>query len=268
LSRKFFTKVNKESGIGGRLKLLREGGGHRIAEFAKILGVSGGFISEVENNNKKLGLDLLLSLKKTHKNLDIDWLLSGEGKMYRDTGKVTSEPAEPPIDPSLSDRFVDLERKVNYLLNRVGPKQSIAITRELPDDFLYIPLYLHAVAAGSPTPADNDIAEYLPFPRQYLRHPKKTYALRAEGNSMTRANINHGDIIVADAEMTPQNDSVVIALVRNEVTVKRLSIHGGRIYLKPESDSAGYKEILVDNDVVIQGVVLFIIHFTEPLKRN
>lgn len=63
-----------------RIKIIRNHFGLKGVEFAKKLGVSPGFISELENGKKNPGQDLFLSLKRIF-NINLNWLLAGEGEM-------------------------------------------------------------------------------------------------------------------------------------------------------------------------------------------
>lgn len=52
--------------------------------------------------------------------------------------------------------------------------------------------------------------------------PAAAFFVRAAGESMRRAGIFDGDLLVIDRGITPQPDDIVIAIVHGELTVKRL----------------------------------------------
>lgn len=54
-------------------------------EFARQLGVSPGFVSDVVRGNKKPGAEFLFSVRKTF-GISIDWLLTGEGTLSGTSG--------------------------------------------------------------------------------------------------------------------------------------------------------------------------------------
>lgn len=69
--------------LGARFKTIRTAQKLTQQAFAKALGISSGFISEIEQGNKLPGSEILYSLKRVF-NVDIDDFLSGEGPMLRE----------------------------------------------------------------------------------------------------------------------------------------------------------------------------------------
>lgn len=74
------------SEIGSRIFQMRSALHLSQQKFAKQIGISSGYISELENNKKVPGGEVLLSLKKEFC-INIDWLLTGKGEMFRDPSK-------------------------------------------------------------------------------------------------------------------------------------------------------------------------------------
>lgn len=50
--------------------------------FAKRVGVSRGFINDVVNGRKGLGIDTLAGIAKAYREINLRWLITGEGAMY------------------------------------------------------------------------------------------------------------------------------------------------------------------------------------------
>ena len=65
---------------GSRLKLFRQSKNITLKELSKETGLSEGMISESENGKNKPSPNLMLALRKLY-NMDINWLLTGEGEM-------------------------------------------------------------------------------------------------------------------------------------------------------------------------------------------
>ncbi|MCZ7585248.1 MAG: transcriptional repressor LexA [Deltaproteobacteria bacterium] len=61
------------------------------------------------------------------------------------------------------------------------------------------------------------------------------FALRVRGESMTGAGILPGDVAVVRRQPTAQSGDIVVALVGNEATVKRLRLRRGRVELHAEN---------------------------------
>lgn len=91
------------------------------------------------------------------------------------------------------------------------------------------------VAAGSPILAQECIDDYLTF--ECEGHEEDYFALRVRGESMLNAGILPGDLVVVRRQQTAQNGEIVVALLGEEATVKRLSRRNGQIWLLPENDA-------------------------------
>ena len=90
------------------------------------------------------------------------------------------------------------------------------------------------VAAGSPILAEECIDDYLAF--DCNGREDEYFALRVRGESMLNAGILPGDLVVVRRQQTAQNGEIVVALLGDEATVKRLSRKNGEIWLLPEND--------------------------------
>ena len=91
------------------------------------------------------------------------------------------------------------------------------------------------VAAGSPILAQECIDDYLTFDCEGREN--EYFALRVRGESMLNAGILPGDLVVVRRQQTAQNGEIVVALLGEEATVKRLSRRNGEIWLLPENDA-------------------------------
>ncbi len=125
---------------------------------------------------------------------------------------------------------------------------------------LELPLFLAAVPAGFPSPADDYIDRKLDLNDHLVRNPAATFFVRVHGESMIQANIHSGDILIVDRSLTPKNKAIVIAALDGELTVKRLEKTKGRLRLIPENPDFAPTEISPDADFEIWGVVTYIIH--------
>ena len=61
------------------------------------------------------------------------------------------------------------------------------------------------------------------------------FALRVRGESMTGAGILDGDKVVVRPQSTADDGQIVVALIGDEATVKRLSRKDGKVWLLPEN---------------------------------
>lgn len=117
------------------------------------------------------------------------------------------------------------------------------------DHVVNIPL-VGRVAAGIPITAEENIEEYLAFPRSMLPGSDGIFALRVAGDSMKDAGINDGDIAVIRKQETADNGDIVVALLEDEATLKYFYKEKKKVRLQPANKS--YKPMMVD-DVSIVG---------------
>ena len=63
------------------------------------------------------------------------------------------------------------------------------------------------------------------------------FALRVRGDSMINAGILSGDKVVVRPQQTAEDGQIVVAMIGDEATVKRLRRRKGEIWLMPENDN-------------------------------
>ena len=114
-----------------------------------------------------------------------------------------------------------------------------------------IPLY-GKIAAGTPIEAVRQELDTVDIPMSMLG-AKPCYALTVEGDSMVKAGIMDGDVIIIEKCDRANDGEIVVALVdEEEVTLKRLRREIGSIVLMPENDA--YQPLRLTPDrVQIQG---------------
>jgi DNA polymerase V len=122
------------------------------------------------------------------------------------------------------------------------------------------PLFLASVSAGFPSPAEDYIEGRLDLNRHLIKHPAATFFVRVAGDSMLGAGIHPGDILVVDRALEPQDSSVVIAVIDGELTVKRISQRGGKLFLVPDNQAYEPLEIVEAMEFEVWGVVTSVIH--------
>ena len=91
------------------------------------------------------------------------------------------------------------------------------------------------VAAGSPILAQECIEDYLTFDTN--GREGEYFALRVRGESTLNAGILPGDLVVVHQQPVAHNGEIVVALLGDEATVKRLSRRNGEVWLLPENEA-------------------------------
>ncbi len=104
-----------------------------------------------------------------------------------------------------------------------------------------------SVAAGVPRLAEEHVEDWVTTPFE------GDFVLRVAGESMRDAGILDGDLVVVRRADTARDGEIVVAMIEDEATVKRLRRRDGRVHLMPENEA--FAPIVVD-EVVLSGVVV------------
>jgi transcriptional regulator with XRE-family HTH domain len=86
---------------GKRLRQIRKSNGHTILELSEKTGLSKAMISETEAGKNKPSPNLMLALIKLF-NVNINWVLTGEGDAYQKEVKKAS------VEEEFTDLYYDL----------------------------------------------------------------------------------------------------------------------------------------------------------------
>ena len=132
--------------------------------------------------------------------------------------------------PSTVHSHLNRLEKAGYITRDGGRNRSIRLTENVPSG---IPV-LGTVAAGSPILAVEDAIGRLPYAPE---HAGEYFALRIKGDSMINAGILDGDMIVVRRQESAEPGEIVVALIDDEATCKRLSLEGGSVWLLPENEN-------------------------------
>lgn len=157
----------------------------------------------------------------------------------------------------------------NWLLNNVktnnltdfNSKLNVQQVHPNNDKIYHIPLATERVAAGFPSPAQDDIEQALDLNEYLIRNENATFIVKANSLSMLDAGIDIDDPLIVDRSLPAKSGDIVIALIDNDFTVKRLMIdnnyHPPKIWLKAENSD--YQNIYIEEgqELVIWGVVTY-----------
>jgi len=110
------------------------------------------------------------------------------------------------------------------------------------------------VRAGLPSSAADSRPETLTIDEYLVPHPSRTVLITVKGDSMIDAGIHPGDVVVVEKRTAANVGDIVVAILDNEFTLKRLDRDKGRIVLRPENKA--YPVIRPKGDTEIFGVVV------------
>ncbi|OTG57052.1 DNA polymerase V [Acinetobacter sp. ANC 3903] len=129
---------------------------------------------------------------------------------------------------------------------------------------LDIPYPLESVAAGFPSPAQDYAEDFIDLNRYLVHNPSSTFVLRVNSLSMKNAGIDIDDQILIDRSLKAEHGDIVLALINNDFTVKRLMIEkqkNGELNIWLKAENPEYPDIYLhcEEQLIIWGVVTCIL---------
>lgn len=172
--------------------------------------------------------------------------------------KYTSENGFPPAirdicqavglsSPSSVHAHIKLLKENGYLEDNGGKTRSFTLSKQSTS--VRVPI-VGTVTAGAPILAYEDALGFVSYDGG---RTGDFFALRVRGDSMIDAGILEDDIVIIKKQPTANNGEIVVALIDDEATVKRLKIADGHIKLMPENKM--YSPIDGDNAIIL-GIVV------------
>lgn len=142
---------------------------------------------------------------------------------------------------------------------------ALSLFREHPSP---VPQALEAVHAGFPSVAQDYFSGDFSFDQNVIVHPDSTFIIHVAGDSMTGAGIFDGDLLVVDRSLEPREGDIVIAILDDELLVKRLARRRGRTMLRAENPA--YPDFMPQEgeELVIWGVVIGNYHWQRVDTRS
>ena len=115
------------------------------------------------------------------------------------------------------------------------------------------------ISAGFPSPADDFKEIRISLDKELVKNKAATFYARVSGESMVGAGLDDGDLLVIDRSLDPENGKIAVCFVDGEFTVKRIKKEENRLYLMPENKKYKRIEIKEENELIIWGVVEYVI---------
>lgn len=134
------------------------------------------------------------------------------------------------------------------ILKDLGEEPNHARTVEIP--------LVGTAACGTPLLAEENIEAMIPVSINLARPGHRYFFLRAKGDSMDRADINDGDLVLVRQQQTAENGNIVVALIDDEATIKEFKRTPTAVVLTPRSSSKEHLPIILTNEFQVQGVVV------------
>jgi repressor LexA len=117
-------------------------------------------------------------------------------------------------------------RSLQLLDASLAPSARTSSYRELP--------ILGRVAAGQPLLSDQNLEGTSVVPQDWV-NDDEAFLLKVQGESMIGAHICPGDQALVRRQSTAENGDIVVALLNDEATIKRILFKPDGIVLQPEN---------------------------------
>ncbi|HEY3999353.1 MAG TPA: transcriptional repressor LexA [Candidatus Xenobia bacterium] len=146
--------------------------------------------------------------------------------------------------------LLNLERK-GFIRKDPTRRRSIELLKDSDADHREV-VFLPVLRGDD---LDGPPADTFPLSAEFAG-PGESFVVPAEGESMRDAGILHGDMLVVHRQNRVEDGDVVVALVNEEMTVKRYYRADGEVRLQPEN--ARMHAILVKDPRIVGKVVAVI----------
>ena len=149
--------------------------------------------------------------------------------------------------------------KIKPYLQSIVLSDVISIKFVLRSTQMLIPYALEKINAGFPSPAQDYIDKALDMNEHLIKNETATFIVKVASLSMLNAGIDIDDELIVDRSLDAKQGDIVVALIDNDFTVKRLMIDESGQWLKAENPE--YKNIYLQEgqELLIWGVVTCII---------
>ena len=144
-------------------------------------------------------------------------------------------------------------KRVLYLV-RAGYLNKDSAGRLTPGRLMKPARVLGLVAAGFPSPAEEELADTMSLDEYLISNPQATYLLNVDGDSMIDAGIHPGDLVLVQKNLAPKNGDIVVAQVDGDWTLKYFEKKDRAVSLRAANKK--YPLIFPKQELVIAGVVI------------
>ncbi|MGU3311839.1 LexA family protein [Acinetobacter sp. M5A5_2a] len=141
--------------------------------------------------------------------------------------------------------------------------EALSFKQVIPSTHLLVPYALEKISAGFPSPAQDYVDKALDMNEHLIKNETATFIVKVASQSMLNAGIDINDELIVDRSLDAKHGDIVVALIDNDFTVKRLMIEESKKWLKAENPE--YKNIYLTDgqELIIWGVVTHIIKMTR-----
>lgn len=133
--------------------------------------------------------------------------------------------------------------------DKAGRLMPRGILNELP--------VLGTVAAGFPSPAEEELTDTMSLDEYLITNRDATYLFKVSGDSMIEAGIMDGDMAIVERGRPPKDGDIVLAEVDRNWTLKFFRKRGAKVWLEPGNRK--YKPIYPEEELKIPAVLVSVV---------
>ena len=112
--------------------------------------------------------------------------------------------------------------------------------------------------------ATDDYAERgIDLNEQLILNKPATFFFRMNGDAMTGAGINSGDVLIVDRSIKAANGKIAVIAINDDLVVRRIQQHIKGVTLLAENSRYGNIELTEFANLNVWGVVTCVIHILE-----
>lgn len=158
----------------------------------------------------------------------------------------------------------NLRNYFNKILRNNTTEEKVLIQKEIIPQIIKSPYATEMVGiplvgsapCGNPLLGEENIEDIIMIDKNKIRPGSKYFILLATGDSMNKAGINDGDLVLCRYGEKPETGDKVVALLRGEnVTIKYYDKKDGRRILLPKSTNTKHEPIIPEEGDSVQGIV-------------
>ena len=164
-------------------------------------------------------------------------------------------------------RHIDALVKKGYLQIESNSSRSLSIINNEPvtqqpqnDNMIEVPV-VGRVAAGFPILAVENIEDNVMIDKRFVKSKNNCFGLKVRGDSMINAGIFEGDIVIVNQQSNANNNDIIVGMLGDEATLKRLVKVNNRLCLMPENENYPLIEVHNREDFSIIGKLVAVFRF-------
>ncbi|MBI4949077.1 MAG: repressor LexA [Deltaproteobacteria bacterium] len=163
--------------------------------------------------------------------------------------------------PKNARKHLEALEKKGFIRRSANISRAIEVIGRAMGGIVSMPI-AGSVRAGAPHLAIEDILGHVALDGRLFNCPDG-FLLKIEGDSMTGAGIEHGDLVIIRPQNHADTNDIIVAMLDNEATVKRFVRDGARVVLKPENPAIPPIVVGKDREFSIIGKVISVIKRLE-----